>query len=206
MSRASLPSEVVDFRIVAVMRGMETGRCIDVADAACAGGVTVFEVTMDSPDAVGTIDALVGVGHVVGAGTVRSVEDARHAVESGARFLVSPHTDEAVARWAVDHGHAMVPGGYTPTEIVSAWDLGVAAVKLFPASAGGPNFVRAVKGPLPEIPIMVTGGIDDSNIASYLSAGALAVGVGGWLVGPTDLKTVRSRAEAIVASSRAANV
>lgn len=206
MSRASLPEEVAGSRIVAVMRGIETHRSVDVAEAARAGGVTVFEVTMDSPNADQTIRALAAVGHIVGAGTVRTVDEAFRAVDSGARFLVSPHTDESLVRWAVDHGHAIVPGAYTPTEIVRAWVLGVSAIKLFPASAGGPDFLQAVKGPLPEVPIMVTGGIDDSNIAPFLAAGAFAAGVGGWLVGPEDLETVRHRAEAIVASARTVNV
>lgn len=206
MSRLSLPKELIDARIVAVVRGMGTSRSIDVADAACAGGVTVFEVTMDSPDAAVTIDALGGSGRVVGAGTVRSINDAQSAIQAGARFLVSPHTNDGVVRWAVEHDHPMVPGAFTPTEIARAWELGVSAVKLFPANGVGPSFVRAIKGPLPEIPIMVTGGIDDSNVASFLSAGAFAAGVGGWLVGSTDLGIVRRRAEAVMAALSTANV
>jgi len=101
-------------------------------------------------------------------------------------------------RAATESGHAVVPGGYTPTEIVSAWDLGASAVKLFPASIGGPAFVRAISGPLRHIPLMVTGGIDATNIASYLSAGAVAAGVGGWPVGGEDLNQVSRRSEELV--------
>ena len=206
MKRVPLPEGVVVGRVVAVMRGIGTDRGIDVADAARSGGVAVFEVTMDSPDAVRTIDALVSRGHIVGAGTVLSVEDAQAASEAGAQFLVSPHTDEQVVAWATESGHAVVPGGYTPTEIVSAWDLGASAVKLFPASIGGPAFVRAVSSPLGHIPLIVTGGIDASNIASYLAAGAVAVGVGGWLVSSEDLNQVRRRSEELVEAARTVDV
>ena len=206
MKRVPLPEGVVVGRVVAVMRGIGTDRGIDVADAARSGGVAVFEVTMDSPDAVRTIDALVSRGHIVGAGTVLSVEDAQAASEAGAQFLVSPHTDEQVVAWATESGHAVVPGGYTPTEIVSAWDLGASAVKLFPASIGGPAFVRAVSSPLGHIPLIVTGGIDATNIASYLAAGAVAAGVGGWLVSSEDLNQVRRRSEELVEAARTVDV
>ena len=202
MTRVPLPESVRAARVVAVMRGIGTDRGVDVADAARSGGVEVFEVTMDSPDAPRTIETLASGGHIVGAGTVLSINDAKGASASGARFLVSPHTDERVVGWATESGHAIVPGGYTPTEIVTAWELGASAVKLFPASVGGPPFVRAVSGPLGHIPLMVTGGIDATNIASYLSAGAFSAGVGGWLVGGKDLDQVQRRskqlAEAVI--------
>lgn len=206
MKRVPLPESMRAGRVVAVMRGIGTGRSIDVADAARSGGVAVFEVTMDSPDAPRTIEALASRGHTVGAGTVLSVDDAQAASASGAQFLVSPHTDERVVAWATESGHAVVPGGYTPTEIVSAWDLGASAVKLFPASIGGPAFVRAIAGPLGHIPLMVTGGIDATNIASYLSAGAVAAGVGGWPVGGEDLNQVSRRSEELVEAARLIDV
>jgi 2-dehydro-3-deoxyphosphogluconate aldolase/(4S)-4-hydroxy-2-oxoglutarate aldolase len=137
---------------------------------------------------------------------VLSIDDAQAASASGAQFLVSPHTDAQVVAWATESGHAVVPGGYTPTEIVSAWDLGASAVKLFPASIGGPAFVRAVSSPLGHIPLMVTGGIDATNIASYLAAGAVAAGVGGWLVSSEDLDQVRRRSEELVEAARTVDV
>lgn len=206
MMRVKLPEDMLSSRVVAVMRGIGTDRSIDVADAARAGGVAVFEVTMDSPDAARTIEALTFSGHIVGAGTVLSVDDAQAAIGSGAQFLVSPHTDERVVEWAVEHGHAIVPGGLTPTEIVKAWDLGASAVKLFPALLGGPEVVQAISGPLGHIPLMVTGGIDATNVASYLSAGAVVAGVGGWLVGGEDLSQVRGRSEELIEAVRSMNV
>ena len=206
MNRTPLPREVTDSRVVAVMRGLATERGIDVAAAAREGGVTVFEVTMDSPGAAGTIEALVSQGHVVGAGTVLSTENGQSAIESGARFLVSACTDERLVSWATDRGHPIVPGACTPTEIASAWSLGASAVKLFPVLIGGPDLVRAVGGPLGHVPLMVTGGVDATNIAAYLSAGAVAAGVGGWLVACEDLETVQQRAAMLVAATSGAHV
>jgi 2-dehydro-3-deoxyphosphogluconate aldolase/(4S)-4-hydroxy-2-oxoglutarate aldolase len=188
------------------MRGIEIHRSIDVADAARSGGVAVFEVTMDSPGATETIEALAARGYVVGAGTVLSIDDAQRAVVAGAQFLVSPHTDERVVTWATGNDHAIVPRAYTATEIVSAWELGASAIKLFPASVGGPGLVQALSAPLGDIPLMVTGGIDATNIASYLSAGAATAGVGGWLVGGGDLDRVRRRSAQLVEAVRAVNV
>jgi 2-dehydro-3-deoxyphosphogluconate aldolase/(4S)-4-hydroxy-2-oxoglutarate aldolase len=197
---------VAETHVVAVMRGIGSDRCIDVAAAADDGGIRVFEVTMESPNADVTISALASQGYVVGAGTVLSVDDARTAVDSGAQFLVSPHTDPNIADWAVDHGQPIIPGAFTATEVVAAWNLGVSAVKLFPASVCGPDLVMAISAPLGRIPLMVTGGIDATNIGAYLSAGAFAAGVGGWLTGLEDLETIRNRAQMLVDATRAVNV
>ncbi len=206
MNRTVLPREITDSRVVGVMRGLETGNAIDVATACLSGGVSVFEVTMDSPRAERTIESLVAHGHVVGAGTVLSIADAHTAVESGAQFLVSPHTDEETIAWTIDRDIPFVPGGYTSTEIFHAWNRGAAAVKLFPASVGGPALVRAILGPLSGIPVMVTGGVDGSNIADFLAAGAVAAGVGGWLVDAGDLATVSERAKVLSGAALTSNV
>ena len=206
MNRMTLPRELTESRVVGVMRGLETDNAVDVAAASLAGGVSVFEVTMDSPRAERTIESLAARGHVVGAGTVLSVADARAAIDSGAQFLVSPHTDEETIAWAVDRDLPIVPGGYTPTEIFHAWSRGAAAVKLFPASIGGPALVRAILGPLSGIPVMVTGGVDGSNIADFLAAGAVAAGVGGWLVDANDLSVVSERAEVLSVAALTSNV
>lgn len=206
MKRTPLPQALTDSRVVAVMRGLGTARAVDVAAAALAGGVSVFEVTMESSEALATIEALVERGHVVGAGTVLSVEDAHGAVESGARFLVAPQTDVGVITWATDREHPMVPGGYTPTEISYAWSRGASAVKLFPASIGGPELVKAILGPLGDVSLMVTGGVNGANIASFLAAGAIGAGVGGWLVDADDLDTVHERSQTLVAAINGTNV
>ncbi len=206
MSRLALPVSLSDNGLVAVLRGLSTERAIEVAAAATRGGVSVFEVTMESANAGGTITALASAGYVVGAGTVMSSSDVRVAIDAGARFLVSPNTDPTVIAAAAEAGCPMIPGAFTPTEVAAAWALGVSAVKLFPASVGGPSLVRSIKGPLSDIPLMVTGGIRADNVAAFLEAGASSAGVGGWLVNCPDLDTVTERASQLAAAIASLNV
>src|SRR5205085_3252039 len=119
----------------------------------------------------------------VGAGTVRTVDDVEAAVDAGAVYLVSPHTDPALCARAGQLGAAYLPGAFTPTEIVAAWSAGAAAVKLFPARLGGPRYLRDIREPLPDIPIVPTGGVSAENAAEWFAAGAVAVGAGGSLIG-----------------------
>src|SRR5439155_18346764 len=118
-----------------------------------------------------------------GAGTVRTVDDVDAAVGAGAAYLVSPHTDPALAARSRQLGAAYLPGAFTPTEIVAAWAAGAAAVKLFPARLGGPRYLRDIREPLPDIPIVPTGGVSAQNVADWFAAGAGAVGVGGTVLG-----------------------
>jgi len=180
-----------------------------VAEALVAGGVRAFEVTLDSPDAIAAIRALAQHHHgdgslLVGAGTVLDVASARAAVEAGARFLVSPHTDLELVRWAVARRIPIFPGALTPSEIVAAWRAGASAVKLFPASAVGPAYVREMRGPLAAIPLIPTGGVTAENAAAFIAAGAVAVGVGSWLIadGSTDL--IRQRAAQLISEVQSA--
>jgi 2-dehydro-3-deoxyphosphogluconate aldolase/(4S)-4-hydroxy-2-oxoglutarate aldolase len=203
VNRLALPDPLSKSRLVAVLRGLSTERALDVAAAASLGGVSVFEVTMESPTAEATITALTSAGHVVGAGTVLSPADVRAAANAGARFLVAPNTDPVVVAAAGETACPMIPGAFTPTEVAAAWRLGVAAVKLFPASVGGPSLVRSIKGPLTSIPLMVTGGIQADNVAAFLLAGASMAGVGGWLVNCPDLSIITERAAQLVAAASA---
>jgi 2-dehydro-3-deoxyphosphogluconate aldolase/(4S)-4-hydroxy-2-oxoglutarate aldolase len=132
---------------------------------------------------------------MVGAGTITSTDQAEVAVEAGAAFLVSPHLDRVLIDWAQTEQVALVPGGLTPTEVWGAWSLGPPAVKVFPASVGGPGYVKSLLGPFPDLGLIPTGGIDEDNIVDYLKAGAVAVGVGAWLTSHSDLAEVTSRAE-----------
>ncbi len=204
MNRLSLPKILDEARIIAVIRGLSPERAVDAAHAVLSGGVSAIEVTMDSPHVHQTIESLASSGVLVGAGTVLSQEDGMSAADSGATFLVSPHSDSAIAAWALEAGIAYVPGGFTATEIVSAWRFGVAAVKLFPASVG-PAYVRAVTAPLPAIPLVVTGGVNGDNLGEFFAAGVRYAGIGGWLVDHTDLNIVAARAAEVASIGRAAS-
>jgi len=197
VTRAQLPSEVIDERVIAVLRGLEPSRIEAVVDTLRNGGIDVVEITMESPDAAGSIRSAVGAGAVVGAGTVLSIADAEAAVDAGAGFLVAPHTDLSVVEWAVERSIPFVPGGFTPTEVSSAWRAGATAVKIFPASVGGPELLKALRGPFGELPLVATGGVTAANAASFLAAGAVAVGVGGWLTDHDDPGIIAVRASAI---------
>jgi 2-dehydro-3-deoxyphosphogluconate aldolase/(4S)-4-hydroxy-2-oxoglutarate aldolase len=186
---------VLEDRVIAIARRLDPARLPGVADALAAAGLRVLEVTLDSPDALGAIERLSAAGHVVGAGTVLSLRDAADALAAGAAFLVAPHTDVDVVRWASSRGVPAMPGALTPTEVMTAWNAGAAAVKIFPASVAGPALVRELQGPLGFVPLVPSGGVTAETARALLDAGAAAVGLGSWLTGcPQDEVTARARA------------
>lgn len=173
-------------RLVVVLRRIQPrDRLLDLVDELVAAGAGIFEVTMDAPEAADDLRAVrarIGDRAVVGAGTVLTRNQLTAAREAGADFGVSPLLDREVVARAVADGMPFIPGALTPTEITFAWDYGATFVKLFPASAVGPAFVRELRGPLPEVELIPTGGVDDTNARAFLDAGAVAVGMGGAIV------------------------
>ncbi len=204
VSRPSIPSAIAQGRVIAIGRHLDIASVLAIGEALAAGGIHAFEVTMNSASAIEAIGALAakfGPDELtVGAGTVLDEAQAQAAVDAGARFLVMPHFDARIIEWAVRHDVPAFPGAFTPTEILAAWRAGAAAVKLFPASAVGPTFVRELRGPLPQIPLIPTGGGTVENAPAFLAAGALAVGMGSWLTGGGDPVVIRERATAVVAA------
>ena len=173
--------------VVAVVRAADPDGLLDVLEALAEGGVTVAEVTFTVPSALEVIRAAVGRfrGKVlVGAGTVLDAETARAAVLAGAEFLVSPVTTPAVVQLARRYGKVAVPGAFTPSEVLAAWELGADVVKIFPAEVAGPAFFKAMRGPLPQIPLMPSGGVDLTTAPEFLAAGAACLSVGGQMVDP----------------------
>src|SRR5947209_12673577 len=172
--------------VVAILRGRRAEHLDTVLDVLVDAGIRSLEVTLNTPGALEAIRRArtrFGEEVSVGAGTVRTVADVEDAVAAGAQFLVSPHTDPALGARARELSAAYLPGALTPTEIVTAWNSGAAAVKLFPARLGGPRYLRDLREPLPDIPIVPTGGVSADNVAEWFAAGAVAVGLGGTLIG-----------------------
>jgi len=189
-----LPETIIDEKVIPVARGLSESTAMLLVEDLAAGGIHSIEITVESPEAFGAIVAVSGSEFTIGAGTVMSVPDADRAVSAGAEFVVSPHLDVALVQWASDNEVAYVPGALTPTEVASARRLRPAAVKLFPASLGGPKYLKSLFGPWPDLRVIPTGGIDAGNIVSFLDAGAVAVGVGGWLTAHDDRALVTERA------------
>jgi 2-dehydro-3-deoxyphosphogluconate aldolase / (4S)-4-hydroxy-2-oxoglutarate aldolase len=166
-------------RVVAVGRGLPADAAVPVAAALMAGGVRVIEITLDHPEAARAIRLVAARGDiVVGAGTVRRADQAEIAQAAGATFCVSPVLTLEVMERCAAIGMPMIPGALTPTEVEQAWSLGAAMVKLFPAGALGAGYVKDLRAPLPDVPLMCTGGVDADNAAAFLEAGAAAVGLG----------------------------
>ncbi len=208
LARLPVPGAIAGPRIIAIARGLDPDRLARIADGLLAGGVHAFEITLDSPGALPAIESLVrrfdGTPLIVGAGTVLSVEAAESAAQTGAAFLVSPHGDPRIVGWAVTAGIPVFPGAMTPTEIVAMWAAGATAVKIFPASAVGPSFIREVRGPLRHVPLIPTGGITADTVGAYVAAGAIAVGMGSWLSGDGDPAGIATRAGQALAAIQAA--
>lgn len=204
MHKSEVIQKIREVGLVPVLRADSEEEALAIAYALEAGGVTILEVTMTVPGAVDAIRRLsreAGDRILVGAGTVLDPETARVCMLAGAQFIVSPalnlRTIEICRRYSV----AVFPGGLTPTEVVTAWEAGADAVKVFPCSAlGGAKYLKALKAPLPQIELIPTGGVSLSTAAEFLEAGAIALGVGGDLV---DNKAIRAgKPEVITENAR----
>jgi 2-dehydro-3-deoxyphosphogluconate aldolase/(4S)-4-hydroxy-2-oxoglutarate aldolase len=187
MSREKQLQRVLDCGIVAVVRFSDPGPLVNVVKALADGGVTVAEVTFTVPNALDVIrEAKKQLGDrvLLGAGTVLDPETARAALLAGAEFLVSPAVNLDVIKLCRRYDKLVMPGAFTPTEILAAWEAGADIVKVFPAEIVGPAFFRALRGPLPQVKLMPTGGVDLTTAAEFLKAGAVCLGVGSQLVDP----------------------
>lgn len=172
--------------LIPVLRSKSPTEAQALVEAVVAGGVTIMEVTMTVPGAIGVIESLqkkYGDQLLLGAGTVLDAQQCAAAIEAGAEFVVSPSLHREVISRTKELGKISVPGALTPTEVVTAWNAGADYVKVFPCSAvGGPSYLKALKAPLPHIRLIPTGGVTLETAAQYLKAGAVALGVGSDLV------------------------
>ena len=179
-------------RVLAVLRAPSAEAAIHAADALVDGGVTGLEITFSTPDAPAVIRALdekYGDRIYLGAGTVTTSHQAEQAADAGARFLVSPGTRENLTAAMKATGLTVMTGALSPSEVMAAIEYGTDVVKIFPASLGGPAYLRALRGPFPDLPLMPTGGVTPENIGEWFAAGAIAVGAGGDLCSSSALAT-----------------
>jgi len=187
MDKQGMIRYLMDRFVVAVVRADSGGDdLVRVVEAVAAGGVHCIEVTMTTPGALACIETaakkLEGADALLGVGTVLDAETCRMAILAGAQFVVTPTLSIPTIQMARRYGKPIVAGAYTPTEILTAYENGADMVKVFPCSVGGPEYIKALKGPLPQVPLVPTGGVEVDNIGSFMKAGASAVGVGGNLV------------------------
>lgn len=211
MTRAETCARIEECRIVPIIRAPSADLAIRAAAAILAGGITIVEITMTVPDARAVIRSVrekFGSRVVIGAGTVLDGETARACVDAGADFIVAPGFDQGTVDAARARDVPMMPGALTPTEVITAWKAGADMVKIFPCSAlGGAKYLRALRGPLPQVKFMATGGVNATTAADYIAAGASALGVGAELVDTALLTSGRDsviteRARELVAAVR----
>jgi 2-dehydro-3-deoxyphosphogluconate aldolase/(4S)-4-hydroxy-2-oxoglutarate aldolase len=183
---------IVECGVVSIIRVRSSGEAIKIADAIKVGGVNVIEVSLVTPgalDAIRTIAEKFKGDVLLGAGTVLDPESARAAILAGSEFVIGPNLQRRVIQMCRRYSKISIPGALTPTEILTAWEWGADLVKVFPASLGGPAYIKSILDPLPQVRLLPTGGIDLNNAGDFLKAGASAVAVGGTLV---DKKAVAS--------------
>lgn len=193
MSRNDVLEKIIECGIVAVIRTDSAEDLIDVAKALKEGGVTSIEITMTIPSALEALPKVkkeVGNEVIMGVGTVLDPETARLAILGGAEFVVSPILNKEIINLCHRYDKIAIPGAYTPTEILTAWEEGADVVKLFPADTLGPKYIKAIHGPMPYVKISPTGGVSLENAGEFIKAGACFVGVGGNLV---DKKVIAER-------------
>src|SRR5229473_7005381 len=204
MDKQEVRERIVEIGIVPVVRAASAREARMAADAVCEGGIPIVEITMTVPGAVDVIRELTknaGSQVLVGAGTVLNVQAARRCLDAGAEFLVSPGLNLQVVELAVREGKLMMAGALTPTEVITAWEAGSDFVKVFPCGlVGGAKYIKALKGPLPQVPLVPTGGVNLNTAAEFIEAGAAALGIGGELVQAEALKS--NKPELIVETAR----
>jgi 2-dehydro-3-deoxyphosphogluconate aldolase / (4S)-4-hydroxy-2-oxoglutarate aldolase len=187
MNKEAQLRQVLECGIVAVVRSQDSQQLVDVVKALADGGVTVVEITMSVPNALDVLKQVrqaLGDRVLLGAGTVLDPETARAVLLAGAEYIVSPTVNLEVIRLCQRYDKLVMPGAFTPTEILSAWEAGADIVKVFPAEVVGPAFFKALRGPLPQIRVMPTGGVDLTTASAFLKAGACCLGIGSQLVEP----------------------
>ena len=183
--------------MVPVVRASSSREALIAAEAVCQGGIPIVEITMTVPGAVEVIRELSKSSAsevLIGAGTVLDVETARRCLDAGAQFLVSPGLNLPTVELAVREKILIMAGALTPTEVITAWNAGSDFVKIFPCGqVGGAKYIKALKGPLPQIPLVPTGGVNLNTAAEFIEAGAAALGIGGELVQAEALKSGKSQ-------------
>jgi 2-dehydro-3-deoxyphosphogluconate aldolase/(4S)-4-hydroxy-2-oxoglutarate aldolase len=186
MTREQVRSRIVEIGIVPVVRAASAQQAMQAAAAVCEGGIPIVEITMTVPGAIDVIAQLaksMGNDVLIGAGTVLDAEGAQRCIDAGAEFLVSPGFDLATVQFAKQQGKLIMAGALTPTEVISAWKAGSDFVKIFPCgTVGGAKYIKALKAPLPQVPMVPTGGVNLDTAADFIRAGADALGIGGELV------------------------
>src|SRR2546425_3576918 len=204
MEKQKVREAIVELGVVPVVRASSAREARIAAAAVCEGGIPIVEITMTVPGAVEVIRELAksaGAEILIGAGTVLNAEMARRCLDAGAQFLVSPGLNLQVVQLAAAEGKLMMAGALTPTEVITAWEAGSDFVKVFPCGqVGGAKYIKALKGPLPQVPLVPTGGVNLSTAAEFIEAGAAALGVGGELVQADALKS--NRPEIIAENAR----
>ncbi|AYG03636.1 bifunctional 4-hydroxy-2-oxoglutarate aldolase/2-dehydro-3-deoxy-phosphogluconate aldolase [Gryllotalpicola protaetiae] len=208
-ARIPLPAVMCASGVVAVLRARDAAQYLPVVRALAAGGVRSIELTLTTAGAIEELPRLraaLGEQAEFGIGTVTSEADAAAAVDAGAEFIVTPNTDLAVIGLCVRRGVPVIPGGLTPSELFAGWKHGASAVKLFPASTVGPDYLGQLRGPFPGLPVVPSGGVGADDAAAWIDAGAVAVSVGGPLLQDAfrggDLDALTERARRLVAAVR----
>ena len=192
-------------RLLGIVRYRAAGDIDGALGALVRGGIRLVEVTLDTPGALAAVERGRRSGWAIGVGTVVEPDQVDRCVDAGAAFVVSPGMLPDVIERAIELRVDIVPGAFTPTEVMQAHAMGARAVKVFPASLGGPGYLRALRGPLPDVSLVPTGGIAIDDVSGYLAAGAACVGLGGALAGEsppateTELEAIGERAAAAVA-------
>jgi 2-dehydro-3-deoxyphosphogluconate aldolase / (4S)-4-hydroxy-2-oxoglutarate aldolase len=193
VDKQGVRDRIAEIGVVPVVRASSPREAVLAGEAVCEGGIPIIEITMTVPGALEVIRELErssASGVLIGAGTVLDVEMARRCIDAGAQFLVSPGLNVPLVEFAVQEGIFVMAGALTPTEIITAWKAGSEFVKVFPCGqVGGAKYIKALKGPLPQIPLVPTGGINFATAAEFIEAGAAALGIGGELVEATALKS-----------------
>jgi 2-dehydro-3-deoxyphosphogluconate aldolase / (4S)-4-hydroxy-2-oxoglutarate aldolase len=204
MDKQMVRERIIEIGIVPVVRAASAGEACIAAEAVCQGGIPIVEITMTVPGAVELIRELVkncGSKVLIGAGTVLNVQAAQQCLDAGAEFLVSPGLNRPTVDLAVRERKLIMAGALTPTEIMAAWEAGADFVKVFPCGqVGGAKYIKALKGPFPQVPFVPTGGVNLNTAAEFLEAGSVALGIGGELVQADALKS--NKPEIIVENAR----
>lgn len=204
MNKQQVRDQILAIGVVPVVRAASAAEACLAAQAVCDGGIPIVEITMTVPGAVDVIRELrksAPASVLIGAGTVLDAEAARRCLDAGAQFLVSPGLNVPTIEFAVRSEILMLAGALTPSEVITAWNAGSDFVKVFPCGqVGGAKYIKALKGPLPQIPLVPTGGVNLNTAAEFIEAGAAALGIGGELVQADALKS--GKADVIVENAR----